>query len=49
MKKIIPFLIGFLFGLVQISAAETLINDTTFQYQNKTISSLFTLREKFCK
>ena len=37
MKKIIPFLIGFLFGLVQISVAETLTNDTTLQYKNKTI------------
>lgn len=37
MKKIIPFLIGFLFVFVQISAAETLASDTTLQYKNKTI------------
>ncbi|HLP05022.1 MAG TPA: hypothetical protein VK152_06310 [Paludibacter sp.] len=37
MKKIIPFLIGFLFGLMQFAAAETAKNDTTLRYENKTI------------
>ena len=37
MKKIIPFLIGFLLGLAQIVDAQTLTNDTTLQYKNKTI------------
>jgi hypothetical protein len=37
MKKIIPFLIGYLFILVQISSAEKLASDTTLQYKNKTI------------
>lgn len=38
MKKIIPFLIGFLLGLAQIVDAQILTNDTTLQYKNKTIN-----------
>ena len=37
MKKIIPFLIGFLFGLMQLTAAETAKSDTTVRYNNKTV------------
>lgn len=37
MKKIIPFLIGLLFGLLPLNAAETVNNDTTVIYKNKTV------------
>ena len=37
MKKLIPFLIGFLIGMLHLNAAEMVQNDTTIRYKNKII------------
>lgn len=37
MKKLIPFIIGFLIGMLQLNAAEMVQNDTTIRYKNKII------------